>query len=172
MLALLSKISPISSDTYYDDEDDVNSELYQKYLKDVLNPVQNDETEEKREPFDMSHMSQYENRKENATCKSTYERVIRNLRKNWQMPANYLQQRGYLSKRDSKPSNSNDDLSMDAYNLINGPLLNPSTHINLYPIPSGPTVFQSMKSERSDTGDQELIKDRFVVAQFINNLNY
>lgn len=148
-MIVLLKIS--YSSCQFAEKELINSELYKAFLNDIINPSK----QAKRTEDDNILNKMQNDQKNKRTAESSYERVIRNLRTNWEMPVNYLQERGYLTKSDPKIVSSSNDLSMDAYNLINGPLLNPSTFKNLYPIPNGPNTFQSMKTVRSDNVDRE-----------------
>lgn len=142
ILIMLTILSPFSCEIT--DNELANS--YKAFLNEVMSsPKQVN----KRDDFSTLDKIQ------KGTPESAYERVIRNLRTNWEMPVNYLQKRGYLTKLDPKRLSQNNDLSMDAYNLINGPLLNPSTFKNLYPIPRGPNSLPSIKRERSNKSSKE-----------------
>ncbi|KAJ6649145.1 hypothetical protein Bhyg_04378 [Pseudolycoriella hygida] len=121
---------------------DVNAEMYKTFLNNVLS------TSPEVQRTEDAGQKLADTRKSNE---SPYERVLRNLRTNWETPMAYLQERGYLKKLDSHVD-ENRDLSMDAFNLINGPLYNPSTSRNFYPIPHGPNFISSEKIDRSDRG--------------------
>lgn len=142
MLVFLQIISTSSSELTVSEL--VNSEVYKTFLNNLLKR-QAPATQERLTDESNNKMVQDEKNNE-----SPYERVLRNLRSNWEMPMNYLQERGYFKDLDSRKDNSNNDLSMDAYNLINGPLLNPSTSNNVYPIPKGPNSLLSTKTDRID----------------------
>lgn len=144
MLVFLQIISPSSSELA--DSKLVNSEVYKTFLNNVL----------KRQAPATQQSDESSNRivKDEKYNESPYERVIRNLRSNWEMPMKYLQERGYFNDLDLRKDNSNNDLSMDAYNLINGPLLNPSTSNNVYPIPQGPQRSNSLLSTKTDRSDR------------------
>lgn len=138
-----------SSTTEFTDREILNSEVYKAFLTNVLKSA----TAQTR--TDDVNNKIAKNQKFNE---SPYEGVMRNLRSNWEMPMNYLQERGYLKDLDSKKDNTNNDLSMDAYNLINGPILNPSTYV--YPIPQGPNSFlMSTKTDRSDRASNKKLEN-------------
>lgn len=84
--------------------------------------------------------------KEQTLKESPYERVIRNLRTNWETPMNYLQERGYLKNSEPKMGSGSNPLSID--DLINGPLLNPSTLKNFNNVPRNQDSI--VTSDRSD----------------------
>lgn len=54
--------------------------------------------------------------------------VIATFRNNWQMPSKFLIKRGYFDGKKSKQFKLHKELSPAAYNLLNGPLLNPITN--------------------------------------------
>lgn len=113
----------------------IDTEVYKAFLSNLLNRSKQRTAESDNK---MVNEQKYN--------ESPYERVIRNLRTNWEMPMNYLQERGYLKNLGSQPDSSNNDLTMDAFNLVNGPLLNPSTFKNPYDLNS----VLSTKTDRSD----------------------
>lgn len=113
----------------------IDTEVYKAFLSNLLN-----RSKQRTEESDNKMVN------EQKYNESPYERVIRNLRTNWEMPMNYLQERGYLKNLGSQPDSSNNDLTMDAFNLVNGPLLNPST----YKIPYDLNSVLSTKTDRSD----------------------
>lgn len=136
---VFQKISTSSCE--FTDNELVNSDTYKAFLNNVMSASkQLERTDESGNKIV----------KDRQYHESPYERFIRNLRTNWEMPMNYLQERGYLQNADAQINSANNELSMNAFNLINGPSLNPSTSKNVYPIPHGPNSIVSMKTDRDD----------------------
>lgn len=111
--------------------DTINPEIYKAFLDDVLSTSKQFQRTKDSGIKDQKHIE------------SPYERVIRTLRTNWEMPMNYLQERGYLKNVELKS-----DHKSNPYNMINGPLLNPSMSKNIYPLPHGPNSFLSDPSDK------------------------
>lgn len=135
MMLVFLKISTSSCELT--DNQMIDTEVYKAFLSNLLNRSKQ-RTEESGNK--MVNEQKYND--------SPYERVIRNLRTNWEMPMNYLQERGYLKNLGSQPDSSNNDLTMDAFSLVNGPLLNPSTYKN--PLRYDLNSVLSAKTDRSD----------------------
>lgn len=98
------------------------------------------------------------------------DRVMTSLRENWDMPAEYLEQRGYLSKRsplDAKTSVLR-ELSPQAQNLLNGPLLNPLTNSYIFGrpvsqyLPPEKIVLHSRDAMELTTAEEALIGEGLV----------
>lgn len=136
LLVVLFHITSSESPNHYDIND---TDVYKAFLT-VLNASK--KLQQVQESDKIVHDQKY--------TESPYERFVRNLRTNWVMPVNYLQERGYLKNSEIPFDRTNNDLSMDASNLINGPLMNPFTSKNVYPLPHGPNSLRSSALERTD----------------------
>ncbi len=139
MLLVLLDIS--TSTSGFADNEIVNAENYKRFL---INNVLN--TSKQLQRTQESGNKMVIDQKLNE--ESPYERFIRNLRSNWEMPMDYLQERGYLKDVGSSATNTKSDLSKDAYNLINGPSLNPSTSRIMYPSPYDQNSLLSIRTDR------------------------
>lgn len=135
MMLVFLKLLPSSCEST-DNSEVVNSAVYKAFLNNILMPSK------QLQGIELTGDKMVKEQKSN---KSPYERVIRNLRKNWEMPSNYLQQRGYLKNSNSPINDANSDLSMDAFDLMN-----PSTSKNVYPLSQGPNSLLFTKPEGSD----------------------
>lgn len=139
MMLVCLKIST-SSGVDSTDNEMANAEVYKAFLTNVLNrskPVQRTKESDNKMVND---------RKYNE---SPYERVLRNLRTNWEMPMNYLQERGYLKNVGSQTDNLNGDLSMNKFSFINGPSLNPFPYHD-------PNSILSTETDLSDKGSEKM----------------
>lgn len=136
-LVLILKLPTTS--TELTDNEKIDSETYRALLHSLLATSKQ---------LQHSHETGNKVLKERKDNESPYERVIRNLRTDWETPMNYLQERGYFKNAEPKIDSGSNALSMDAYNLLNGPLLNPSTSKTFYNFPRSPSSLVS--TDRTD----------------------